>query len=84
MGSTEMDKLKYPQWQVHFEDAISESNPAQLALRVVAAEEALFLRLQRLGRDPATPEELTAIENALATLRMLKKNKLGYPDWNAR
>jgi hypothetical protein len=78
-----MEELKFPEWQALYRDALLELNPARLAAQVAAAEEAIFLRLQRLGRSPATHEELMAIEDALSSLRALKKDRLGYPDWNS-
>jgi hypothetical protein len=76
--------VKYPHWQREFEAAIREGDPQSLRQRVDAAEAALFLRLQALGASAEGEAERQAISDAMATLRAIQRNKLGYPDWNTR
>jgi hypothetical protein len=76
--------VKYPHWHPEFEAAIREGDPQSLRQRVDAAEAALFLRLQALGPNAEGEAERQAISDAMATLRAIQANKLGYPDWNTR
>jgi hypothetical protein len=71
-------KIKYPEWQPEFEAAKLEGEPETLRQRVDAAEAAIFLRSQSLvGRA-----EKRAMAEAIQSLRVIQKEKLGYPDWN--
>lgn len=76
--------VKYPHWHREFEAAIREGDPRSLRQRVHAAEAALFLRLQALGTSAEGEAERQAISDAMAALRAIQRNKLGYPDWNTR
>jgi hypothetical protein len=76
--------IKYPHWQREFEAALREGDPQNLRQRVDAAEAALFLRLQALEGSAAGQEERQAISDAVATLRVIQRDKLGYPEWNRR
>ena len=72
--------VKYPAWQREFEAAIAEDDPKTLRQRVDAAESAIFVRLQNVVGD----EEGQALHEATQRLRVIQKDKLGYPDWNKR
>jgi len=72
--------VKYPAWQGEFEAAIAEGDPKTLRQRVDAAESAIFVRLQSVMGD----EERQALHEATQRLRVIQKDKLGYPDWNKR
>jgi hypothetical protein len=72
--------MKYPHWQREFEAAVREGDPQLLRQRVDAAEEALFLRLQALAGNPGADAERQAIADARETLRIIQKEKLGYPN----
>ena len=73
-------KLRFPEWQKPYFDAVLEINPQQLHEKVLHAENAIYLRLQQL--DTANShEELIAIDGAMTNLRMLKTEELGYPNW---
>jgi hypothetical protein len=76
--------IKYPHWQREFEAALREGDGQSLRQRVDAAEAALFLRLQALEGSAVGHEERQAISEAVAALRVLQRDKLGYPDWNRR
>jgi hypothetical protein len=74
---------KYPHWQREFDAAVREGDPQTLRQRVEAAEAALFLRLQAL-QESAAGHERQAISDAVAALRVIQRDKLGYPEWNRR
>jgi hypothetical protein len=76
--------IKYPHWQREFEAALREGDPQSLRQRVDAAEAALFRRLQALAGSAEGDAERQAISDARETLRVIQRDKLGYPDPNIR
>ncbi len=74
-------------WQREFQSSLNESDPKKLLERVHATETAIFFRLQELSQgtveDTAHGVERQAIAEALRTLRRLKRDRLGFPDWEA-
>jgi hypothetical protein len=77
-------KILYSEWQNEFQAAMLELNREKLPERVTAAETAIFKRLQALSQSPDNNSERQAIEDALASLRSLKRNELGFPDWEKK
>jgi len=78
---------KYPRWQSTIEAAVNEPDPTKLLPRVHEAEMAVFNRLQELASNPQDASyqaERQAITDALKTLWVLKRDKLGFPDWERR
>jgi hypothetical protein len=75
-------ELKYPNWQVLLQEAILEFDRDKLVGRIQKVETVVFERLQELSSDSDHHGERQAIANALSTMRVLKKDKLFYPDWN--
>ena len=71
--------LKYPHWQREFEAAVREGDPESLRQRVDVAEAALFLRSQALVGSALGHAEQQAISDAMRTLRVIQREKLGYP-----
>jgi hypothetical protein len=76
---------RFPNWQAEVEAAVNEADSEKLLARVHTAEVAIFNRLQELGKLPRG-ERMYAIErdslaSALETLRLLKRDRLGFPDW---
>jgi hypothetical protein len=68
-----MSILRFPVWQSRCEEAFSEREPRKVFDRVVAAETAIFRRLQELKSAPERVE-LEAIDAALKKLRRLITN----------
>jgi len=52
--------------------------------RVEAAEAAIFNRLQQISQSSEHQAERQAIEDAVAGLRILKTDILGFPDWEQK
>lgn len=77
-------KISYPEWQNDYEAALAEPDRERLAERVAAAETAIFIRLQTISQSADNRAERQAIENAAAILRVLKRDKLGFPDWEKK
>jgi hypothetical protein len=74
-------KISYPEWQNEYEAALGEPDREKLTERFAAAEDAIFTRLQTISQSADHRAERQAIESALASLRVLKRDKLGWPDW---
>lgn len=73
--------MKYPKWQAEFQDAVIELDREALFEKIRKLETAIFVRLQELAPSNDHHEERQAINDALSTVRVLKKEKLSYPDW---
>ena len=75
-------------WQSEVQAAISETDPEKLLKCVHAAEVAIFNRLQALAdgalKDGAHQAERDSLAEAVEKLRLLKCDRLGFPDWNRR
>jgi hypothetical protein len=56
--------------------------------RVHAAEVAIFNRLQELAKDKTLASshhaEREALDTAIETLRVIKRDRLGFPDWTKK
>ncbi len=79
--------FRYPAWQRAYEAALLELDRKKLLERVHTAEAVIFHRLQALAQIPDSPEhaaERQAMEDALNALRVLKRNKLNFPDWETK
>ena len=77
-------KILYPEWQNEFRAALLELDQEKLRERVAAAETAIFNRLQAISQGSNHTAERQAIEDALASLRVLKRDNLGFPDWEKK
>jgi hypothetical protein len=82
--SSSSPKILYPEWQPAYLAALLELEPNRLFERVMAAETAIFNRLQAIPHNADSHAERQAIEDAVASLRVLKRDKLGFPDWEKR
>ena len=67
----------YPEWQHEFRAALLELDRKKLLERVTAAETAIFNRIQAISPEHAA--ERQAIEDALANLRVIRRENLGLP-----
>ena len=69
------DELKYPKWERQFQEVVLELNHEKLTDKIQKLETAIFIRLQELQFDSDQHSERQAIDDALATIRVLKKEK---------
>jgi hypothetical protein len=79
--------LRYPAWQREYDAALQEADPKKLLERVHAVESAIFNRLQELAQTSENTDhkaEEQAIAEALTTLRVVKRDKLQFPDWETK
>ena len=70
--------FQWPMWQKPYQDALVELDRNKLQERVAAAEVAIFRCLQRMSPTREQLSERHAIEDALSTLRVLKRESLGF------
>ena len=77
-------KVVYPEWQNEYQAAMLELNRENLTTLVETAENAIYRRLQAISQRPDHQAERQAIEDALASLRVLKRDSLGFPDWEKK
>jgi hypothetical protein len=82
--SSSSPQILYPEWQQEYQAALLELDPAKLPQRVEAAETAIFKRLQTMSHGSDSKAERQAIEDALANLRVIKQEKLAFPDWEKK
>jgi hypothetical protein len=66
-----------------YQPALVEFDLQKLPERVQAAETAIFKRLQAISQNIDNQAERQAIEDALASLRLLKR-EMGFPDWEQK
>jgi len=76
-------------WQSEVQAAVNESsNEKKLLERVHAAEMAIFNRQQELAKDTkrafSQDAEREALDKATETLRVIKRDRLRFPDWTAK
>ena len=77
-------KLLYPDWEPVYRAALLELDQQKLSERIADAEAAIFTRQQAISQSPNHIAERQAIEDALANLRTLKRDNLGFPDWEKK
>jgi len=77
-------KISYPEWQQQYQTALLEPDHEKLLERVAAAETAIYQRLQAISQSSDYQAERQAIEDAVASLRVLKRDSLGFPDWEKK
>jgi hypothetical protein len=70
-------EILYPQWQNEYAAALVELDREKLPERVAAAEAAIFNRLQVISQSSDHQVERQVIEDALAALRVLKRDEMG-------
>ena len=73
--------LKFPEWQQLYRAAVIETDHEKLEERVTYAENAIFTRLQSIASADDHHAERHAIQDALTALRVLKRERLSFPDW---
>ena len=80
---TQMTILRFPEWQMLYQDALLESDRAESAQKVLTAECAINLRLQQLRHSTNSRAEKQAIDIALSTLALLKRDSLTVSEWES-
>ena len=83
-SSSPLPKILYPEWQEQYLAALLECEPQMLKERVEAAETAIFKRLQSISQSSDNRAESLAIEDAVNSLRVIKRERLNFPDWEKK
>jgi len=76
--------IQYPEWQQQYYAALVEFAPQKLLELVTSAETAISKRLQSMSASTDNEAERQAIEDALDGLRSLRREDLGFPDWEKK
>ena len=74
------DDLKYPNWQRPVQEALIELDKHKLHARIAEAEHAITRRLEDISQSPADRAEQDAMQHALASLRVVKKESVNFSD----
>jgi hypothetical protein len=75
-------ELRYPEWQSPLQELILEFDREKVLERIQKVENLIFERLQQLPPGSDGDSEQEAINDALFILRNIKRDKLGFPDYN--
>jgi hypothetical protein len=73
-------KKEFPEWQNHLHDLAFEYDREKLSKKLQTVEALIFERLQRLSAND-DHHERHYLDEAIETLRTIKRDRLGYPDW---
>lgn len=74
-------EAKNREWQAVLRDLKQETDPEKLSDKLQQVEALILERLRDLYRKEDGSREHEALKEALFTLRMIKRDKLGFPDW---
>lgn len=75
------EEMKFSEWQEPLRALREESDPDTLFEKVHNVELLILERLQVVFRGSDGRGERVALAEALHTLRIFKRDKLGFPDW---
>ena len=73
-------ELKYPEWQAALQELILEFDREKLPGKRQNVEILISKRLQQLRDEMDGLAEVQALNDGLAVLRIIKRDKLDYPD----
>jgi len=65
-------RLRYPEWQALYEEALTEFNAEKLPQKIAIAEAAILSRAEAISLSSLHRAELQSMEDALVFLRALK------------
>jgi hypothetical protein len=74
-------ETKFPEWQTPLGELREESDPEKLFEKVQNVEILILERLTVVFQGNDGSGERQALAEALHTLRVIKRDKLGFPDW---
>ena len=70
------EDIRYAEWREPYQQALLELDPKKLRDRIAAAETAISNRLRAIAGSSNHHAERQAIDDALSSLRVLKRNSL--------
>lgn len=74
------EELKYPEWQRPLQEVILEFDRTKLPEKLQKVETLIFDRAQQLRQTNHGQIETQALDDALVVLRVIKREKLDFPD----
>ena len=74
-------EFKFPEWQSSLQELLLEFDSEKLNQKTHEVETMLLSRLEQLNQGRNDHGERDAIFDALRILRIIKRDKLGFPDW---
>jgi len=77
---TTTGNIEFPDWQNHLQDLAFEYDREKLSEKVRIVETLIFERLQQLPANDGRGER-EFLNDAIQTLRTIKRDRLGFPDW---
>jgi hypothetical protein len=75
------EETKYQEWQAALREMRVETDPGKLSEKSQTVEALIQERLQDLYRTSDGSKEREELKEALFTLRIIKRDKLNFPDW---
>jgi hypothetical protein len=75
------EELQFPEWQGPLQDVILEFDRERMLKKIEDVEVLIFDRLRQLSVSSDSRVEHDALNDALSVLRILKRERLGFPDW---
>ena len=75
------DELKFPEWQTPLQEVLLEFDREKLPEKIRNVESLILERLQQLALGNNGHDEKDSLHDALIILRIVKRDKLGFPDW---
>ncbi|HWZ53381.1 MAG TPA: hypothetical protein VNV84_01415 [Candidatus Acidoferrales bacterium] len=76
-------EMEFAEWQVAIDKLSFEYDREKLSKGIQSLEARLFERLQQLDGN-AGDDERAAIDDAVSQLRAIKRDRLGFPDWESK
>ena len=74
-------ELKYPKWQEPLRELLLEFDHDRLLKKIDQVETLISERHNQLGNSSDSRPERDAINDARNIVRMIQRDKLGFPDW---
>jgi hypothetical protein len=75
------EELQFPEWQRPLQDVILEFDRERMLKKIQDVEGLIFDRLRQIPVTNDGRVEHDALNDALSVLRILKRERLGFPDW---
>ena len=75
------EELQFPEWQRPLQDVILEFDRERILKKIQDVEGLIFDRLRQISVTNDGRVEHDALNDALSVLRILKRERLGFPDW---
>ena len=75
------EELQFPEWQRPLQDVILEFDRERMLKKIQDVEALIFDRLRQISVTNDGRVEHDALNDALSVLRILKRERLGFPDW---